>query len=354
MSPARFDGTGADSTPPDDTRPDAGVPDDPPGAPPLLPPLSGPALSVLAALPPDRPVDSADLGPRSGAPADVVAVGLGELVRSRLARVRQSRSGALMVSATRHAAAVLRAGREHRHPSGRAGASPGDGAPAEVTTLSADGLHRVRGQCLSRVRQRLLVVDATADPRAADGGHDVSPETAGVLGQLGEPLRRGVRVDVVLATRTAASPGVRREIEDLEGAGAEVRLTDDLIGSFAVFDDAMVITRHPQRRPGRDDGGLAVREPALVDAYRVLGSRVHRTGLPLADVTGVARLLDDPDPLELRVLELMRSGLTDRSCAKRLQVTDRTFRRYVTGLLDHLGASSRVDAGIKAAERGWL
>lgn len=51
---------------------------------------------------------------------------------------------------------------------------------------------------------------------------------------------------------------------------------------------------------------------------------------------------------------MLAAGLTDEAAAKRLGVSLRTVRRIMAGLMDRLQASSRFEAGLKAAQKGWL
>jgi DNA-binding NarL/FixJ family response regulator len=54
------------------------------------------------------------------------------------------------------------------------------------------------------------------------------------------------------------------------------------------------------------------------------------------------------------VLELLAAGCTDASVAARLEVSVRTVRRSMAAIMSRLGARSRFQAGLKAADRGWL
>jgi DNA-binding NarL/FixJ family response regulator len=59
-------------------------------------------------------------------------------------------------------------------------------------------------------------------------------------------------------------------------------------------------------------------------------------------------------PGEQELLKLLASGLTDEAAGKRLGVSLRTVRRQMAGLMERLNATSRFEAGLKAAQRGWL
>jgi DNA-binding NarL/FixJ family response regulator len=50
----------------------------------------------------------------------------------------------------------------------------------------------------------------------------------------------------------------------------------------------------------------------------------------------------------------MSAGYTDESAAARLGVSVRTVRRMMSTIMTRLGARSRFQAGIRAADRGML
>ncbi|MFF1560700.1 response regulator transcription factor [Streptomyces sp. NPDC058279] len=57
---------------------------------------------------------------------------------------------------------------------------------------------------------------------------------------------------------------------------------------------------------------------------------------------------------ERELLKLLASGLTDEVAGKRFGVSLRTVRRQMAALMERLHATSRFEAGLKAAQRGWL
>ena len=54
------------------------------------------------------------------------------------------------------------------------------------------------------------------------------------------------------------------------------------------------------------------------------------------------------------LLKLMASGLTDEAAGRRLGVSARTMRRQMADLMERLDTTSRFEAGLKAAQRGWI
>ena len=57
---------------------------------------------------------------------------------------------------------------------------------------------------------------------------------------------------------------------------------------------------------------------------------------------------------EREILVLMASGAGDDAIARRLGLSRRTIVRHIGRLLEHLGATTRFQAGAQAARRGWL
>ncbi|MFI5761413.1 LuxR C-terminal-related transcriptional regulator [Streptomyces sp. NPDC051563] len=92
-------------------------------------------------------------------------------------------------------------------------------------------------------------------------------------------------------------------------------------------------------------------------------TRPFRKGDGLVQETGTSRSPrhhppDDPQygltDHERELLRLLGTGLTDEAAGQRLGLTDRTIRRQVASIMERLGATSRFEAGTKAAQRGWL
>ncbi|MFF2146442.1 LuxR family transcriptional regulator [Kitasatospora sp. NPDC058190] len=55
-----------------------------------------------------------------------------------------------------------------------------------------------------------------------------------------------------------------------------------------------------------------------------------------------------------RILDRLNAGVTDEVAARDLSVSVRTYRRYVADIMGQLGATSRFQAGARAAELGLL
>lgn len=100
---------------------------------------------------------------------------------------------------------------------------------------------------------------------------------------------------------------------------------------------------------------LIMRLRHLAGGTRVIDPRVAQT---LA-VDMVSTLRGETDqvvlsPREREVLDLLAEGCSNRQIATRLFIAETTVKGYVAALLDKLGVDSRLQAVVRAAQRGLL
>jgi two-component system nitrate/nitrite response regulator NarL len=88
--------------------------------------------------------------------------------------------------------------------------------------------------------------------------------------------------------------------------------------------------------------GLAVLAPEL--ALAVFASRARAQSAPDADLT----------PRELEVLRLMAEGISNKSIAYRLDISEHTVKFHVNSILRKLDAQSRTEAVINATRQGFV
>ncbi|GAA4698751.1 helix-turn-helix transcriptional regulator [Phytohabitans rumicis] len=166
-----------------------------------------------------------------------------------------------------------------------------------------------------------------------------------------ENLRRGVRYRVLFPDRARAVPVLAARLGSLALAGAEVRTLPDVPMDAMVVDEALAILPHEQG-DGRPGGVAIFRLPSMVSTIIELFERVWPAAVPLiaSDVPQGAELSER----ERELLALLSDGWTDESAAARLGISVRTVRRMMSTIMNRLGARSRFQAGVKAADRGWL
>ncbi|MBB5857568.1 helix-turn-helix domain-containing protein [Amycolatopsis umgeniensis] len=145
-------------------------------------------------------------------------------------------------------------------------------------------------------------------------------------------------------------------------------LSSDLEAGLALGEEARVVTTAPLKMivvdqrigliPLRSDlpevdTALVIHPCALLDALSAVFAFLWQNGLPLrlpssADQADVAHFDD------ARLLALLTTGLPDRSIAKQLGMSYRTFQRRLRDLMTALGATTRFQAGLQVATRGWV
>ncbi|MFD1366790.1 helix-turn-helix transcriptional regulator [Actinoplanes sichuanensis] len=163
-------------------------------------------------------------------------------------------------------------------------------------------------------------------------------------------LARNVRMRTVGLDSIRHSPDTMTHARFLTDSGAEFRTSAILPPRMVVVDrKAALIPIDPSdtRR-----GALLVSGAAILAPMIALFEQVWEIATPLGAAT-------DPDrqgltPQERALLKLLAQGLTDEAAATRLGVSHRTARRIMADLMERLNARSRFEAGLKAAQRGWL
>ena len=196
------------------------------------------------------------------------------------------------------------------------------------------------GRC---TRRELLSLHAGAPPS--------EEALAAAMRTDSELVARGVRLRIVYPVEFSQVSHVRDYAESLQDQGAELQFADAVPYRIIVSDAARAVVPIVTDRHGK--GAIITTEPALVTGLRHLAHGLFRGGRNLRDVDPAAPS-GRPCELELSVIRVMSLGLTDDAAAKRLSVSERTFRRYVAQIFDRLGATSRFQAGVRAVERGWL
>ncbi|RPK88762.1 hypothetical protein EES46_16555 [Streptomyces sp. ADI98-10] len=171
--------------------------------------------------------------------------------------------------------------------------------------------------------------------------------TESVLRVLSEnPGRATVRV---LCTAEVAAAAAGR-LGELPEAQTEVRVSDSELRAILVVDSVAALV--PANRPGTGEQFAVVNDMATVRALELL----------FAGAWGVARKLGDHMRLNPRlrvelvrkILERLRAGHTDEAAAHEINVSLRTYRRYVAEILRDLDAISRFQAGARAVQLGLL
>ncbi|WP_262703262.1 MULTISPECIES: helix-turn-helix domain-containing protein [Streptomyces] len=163
-------------------------------------------------------------------------------------------------------------------------------------------------------------------------------------------LDRGVRMRTVYLDSIRRVPSTLAHAEWLQSLGAQIRITPTLPNRIIIIDRRIALAAADSQCTGT--GAVFIDNPGIVTLMCALFESVWESAEPL----GVP---PRPTPGGLtkqqrEVLRLMAKGNTDESIANGLGISARTVRRIAAGLLRHLGARSRFQAGAHAVQRGYL
>jgi hypothetical protein len=161
-------------------------------------------------------------------------------------------------------------------------------------------------------------------------------------------LQRGLRMRSLFPREIVAHFPSLVYVRDLVSAGALVRYAPGLPTWLTIIDQEVVVVPLDPDRPRSDVlfvyGGGHVR--LAVWAFET----AWQAAAPLLNENGGPVLTD----MERSVLAHLTAGAKDESGARLLGVSARTYRRCVADLCTRLGASSRFEAGVRAAQAGLI
>ncbi|NUS12136.1 MAG: helix-turn-helix transcriptional regulator [Streptomyces sp.] len=166
-----------------------------------------------------------------------------------------------------------------------------------------------------------------------------------------EAFARGVKMKTLYQDAARLDPHTTAHAHWLLSLGGEVRTAPVIPQRLVVVDRAQALV--PIDPADTRQGALHVTEPGLVHALVELFEQAWGTAVPLGAVSA-----GDPHSglsgTERELLRLLGTGLTDDAAGARLGLSTRTVRRHMASIMERLGAASRFEAGIKAAQKGWL
>ncbi|WP_016701403.1 hypothetical protein [Actinoalloteichus spitiensis] len=177
-----------------------------------------------------------------------------------------------------------------------------------------------------------------------------SPESVAAARPLDvRSLRRGVEMRVIHEASVVADHRVRDHLREVAAAGARIRLSDLPVERMIIMDEEVVVV--PSDPADTRRGALVVRQAGLVHGFLHL---FHRLWAEAADLMTSGDPPADLTEEDRRLLALLAEGRTDETAARAVGVSVRHLRRRVARLMHRLQATSRFEAGVAAARRGWL
>ncbi|WP_328789790.1 helix-turn-helix transcriptional regulator [Streptomyces sp. NBC_00273] len=229
---------------------------------------------------------------------------------------------------------------------------------ASVTRMVAERAehrahHGERLQGMDAIHNRLELMgrDATTEVLSSQPGIQRPEDLAASRPADAAALGRGITMRTLYQDTTRNQPHITTYAHWLLSQGSEVRTAPTIPQRMVVVDRTQALV--PIDPADTRQGALHVTEPGILAALLDFFEQAWNTAVPL----GAARPEDPRTSItttEREILRLLSTGLTDEAVGQRLGTSSRTVGRHMSSLMERLDASSRFEAGIKAAHRGWL
>ncbi|MFJ9378719.1 LuxR C-terminal-related transcriptional regulator [Streptomyces sp. NPDC101455] len=222
---------------------------------------------------------------------------------------------------------------------------------ADATSATSEGVQRLEGvdvvqQRLDRLSREVRWSVATFMP----GGAQSAEALAAARECDARVLARGVTMRTIGLDSVRLDTGTVQYARWLTDHGGEFRTVPVLPPRMVVVDQSSALVPIDPRDTRK--GALFLTELGMVTSLVALFEQIWDVATPLGSDhhSGDLGLL----PQEKALLMLIAQGHTDESAAAKLFISPRTARRTMAGVMERLGARSRFEAGVKAAQNGWL
>lgn len=173
-----------------------------------------------------------------------------------------------------------------------------------------------------------------------------------------QALARGVSFRRIVAQEGLDLPGRAAGMRELIGAGMSVRVRATLPSKLVLVDGTTALLP-PTSTTDATATAVVLRGGILAHVLLPLFEALWADSVPLtvgggSVVPGPHGEEDAPSADERELLAMLAAGLKDESIARQLDVHVATARRRIAALMARLEVSSRFQAGVQAARRGWL
>ncbi|GAA3862309.1 LuxR family transcriptional regulator [Saccharothrix violaceirubra] len=249
------------------------------------------------------------------------AIGLGGLVLRRERKLEELRR--------------LQTELQERHSRAVRGAEPTE--LLEVVG-GTDGIARRAAQLMRSARHEVRFVDKPPYAEPPSILHPVERDL----------LDRGVRFRGVYDRDGLEMHGLEEDLEPGLALGEQARVVADAPLKMILVDRHSALIPLDSSAPDVRTA-LVVRPCTLLHALELLFENLWREALPLSLIDG-----EDLSAVDMRLLGLLTTGMPDRTIAKQLGLSYRTFQRRLHDLMEALGAQTRFQAGLRAAAKGWV
>lgn len=165
-------------------------------------------------------------------------------------------------------------------------------------------------------------------------------------------MEQGVRYRVVFDSSLLDDEAIVRRMRRDAARGEQGRVLADLPLKLLVVDRTMAVLPLITGVEHGPPAALLVRPSVLFDSLVALFEALWRVAAPLG--------FDEKSSIEVEerhlrtVVGLLAAGLSDARIARTMGVSERTVRRKVAMLLEHLGVETRFQAALRARELDWV
>lgn len=182
-------------------------------------------------------------------------------------------------------------------------------------------------------------VGTDTPPYVADGSSQVSGAELALLD-------RGVRFRAIYASEVLDHPGWVSRLSSMAERGEQARVLAQVPLKLLIVDGTTAILplaaeKSAESRPSSQARAVVVTDSVLTNALQVLFDQLWAQASPL-------HLTESTDPATA-LINLLASGMKDEAIARQLGISGRTLRRRISQVQEHLGATSRFQAGLQAA-----
>ena len=136
-------------------------------------------------------------------------------------------------------------------------------------------------------------------------------------------------------------------VHRMRSAGEESRVASSLPMKM-VMGDGRIALVPLETDPEVIDVAAVVHPSALLESLRALFELLWQTATPIADTSaGTDEFASAFDTTDRQILELLASGLTDKSVARQIGVAERTVQRRAQRIMREYGVSNRLQLGLR-------
>jgi DNA-binding CsgD family transcriptional regulator len=207
----------------------------------------------------------------------------------------------------------------------------------DVDTLRAEAL-----RLLPHARCEVVCTapDAQWYLRARDGLDELR-------GTLRDLTQRGVTIRKLYTTEAISTLLAIEEFRvGITRLGVQVRVSANQLSEVVIVDGTAFLRVHQ----AQSDQCLMLRVPPVLRSLRVLYEAAWGAA---CDLDVYVRYRDgDTDEMATEILRMLSVGYKDETAARALGLSVRTYRRRVAQIMRDLNATSRFQAGVRAAELG--